>query len=116
MGRSKRPAQAERRKHKRHELDCPVSLAGQAGGEPVRTRGINISDGGMLFPIPPDAAPPPGQEVDLEFSIPRSTPNTFLLEPFRSRAIVVRQEPSDGEGPVRVAVRFEPSLDLGLEV
>jgi len=106
----------ERRQHQRYALECPLRLTDAGGGVLATGRGINVSDGGMLFPVPPDAAPRPGAEVHLSFSLPRSTPNTFLLEEIDCPAVVVREEPSDAPGPVRVAVRFERPLDLAIEV
>ena len=109
------PARHERRRYKRLPLACPVSL-NDAGGEPVgQSRGLNISDGGMLLPLPPERAPEAGSQVRATFSVPRSTPNTFLLEEFSCKAFVVRQEP-ENERSCQVALRFEPPLDLGLEV
>ena len=64
---------------------------------------------------PVGAAPEPGRQLDLKLSIPRSTPNTFLMEPVAGQAIVVRHEPAD-DGARNVAVRFEPPLTLDLEV
>ena len=106
----------ERRKHKRHDLACPVRFAGDEAEAPARIKGINISDGGILFPLPGQAAPDVGAQVQVDFSVPRSTPNTFLMEEFSSKAIVVRTEPGGGRRPVRVALRFEQPMDLGIEV
>ena len=77
---------------------------------------MNISDGGMLVPLPADAAPTPGTRVELDFSVPRSTPNTFLFERLSAKAFVVRNQPSGTDHECHVAVRFERPLDLGLEV
>jgi len=106
----------ERRRHKRHELACPVSLAGEDAQAPAKTKGINISDGGILFPLPRQAVPDVGAKVHVDFSVPRSTPNTFLMEEFSSRAVVVRSEPGGGKVPARIALEFERPMDLGIEV
>ncbi|MGB2823308.1 MAG: PilZ domain-containing protein [Phycisphaerae bacterium] len=106
----------ERRRHKRYEVACPVSLAGDEADAPARSKGINISDGGMLFPLHGKGVPGVGARVHVDFSIPRSTPNTFLMEEFSSKAIVVRAEPAGGRRPARVALRFEQPMDLGIEV
>jgi c-di-GMP-binding flagellar brake protein YcgR len=105
----------ERRRHKRHDLACPVSLADTAGTVLARSRSINISDGGMLFPVPGGPVPPRGAGVRVDFSIPRTTPNTRLLEERSSNGIVVREERAD-EASVRLAVQFDRPLDLELEV
>ncbi len=106
----------ERRKHKRHELACPVWLAGDEADEPGKSKSINISDGGLLMPAPEGADPKVGSRVHIDFSIPRTTPNTMLMEDISSRAVVVRTEPAGGRRPVRVALRFEQPMDLGIEV
>jgi hypothetical protein len=108
--------QRERRRHKRHELACPLSVSEQGGGVLANSRSINISDGGMLFPVPADARPKRGASVRVEFSVPRATPNTFLLEGFSAEATVVRHEPAGGDTPARVALAFQGPVDLALEV
>ena len=106
----------ERRKHKRHALECPIRMTDVAGKLLAAGRGINVSDGGMLFPVPHEARPQRGARIHLDFSVPRSTPNTFLMEEFTCKAFVVRGEPSNADGPVHVAVEFERPLDLEIEV
>lgn len=105
----------ERRQHPRHSLSCPARLVDETGRHLASGKTVNISDGGLLMPIAPEAAPQPGQQLDLKLSVPRSTPNTFLMQTFIAKAIVVRHDQSD-DGTGRVAVRFEPPLDLDLEV
>ena len=105
----------ERRRHTRHPLSCPARLVDETGRCLASGKTVNVSDGGLLMPIGPDAAAQPGQQLDVKLSVPRSTPNTFLMQAFRAKAIVVRQDQSE-DGAGRVAVRFEPSLDLDLEV
>ena len=105
----------ERRKHRRHPLKCPANLTDEAGSCISAARTINISDGGLLVPVAPQDAPRPGQALSLKLSIPRSTPNTFLMQPVSGKAVVVRHEPSDN-GACQMAIRFEPPLELDLEV
>jgi hypothetical protein len=106
----------ERRKHKRHELECPVRL-GRPGGKPAgKSRTINVSDGGTLLPAPEGFDPAVGQRVTVHISIPRQTPNTFMLEEFQTPASVVRADPPKRGGPPQVALKFDSPLDLGLEV
>ena len=104
----------ERRQYKRHPLGCPAHLADETGTCLLAGKTVNISDGGLIMPAP-EAAAQPGQQLDLKLSIPRSTPNTFLMQAFTAKAIVVRHDLSDDDAG-RVAVRFEPPLDLDLEV
>ncbi len=105
----------ERRQYPRHGLSCPARLVDEAGRHLASGKTVNISDGGLLMPAEPKATPLPGQHLDVKLSIPRSTPNTFLMQAFTAKAIVVRHDQSD-DGAGRVAVRFEHPIDLDLEV
>jgi c-di-GMP-binding flagellar brake protein YcgR len=105
----------ERRRHTRHPLGCPARLVDETGRHLASGKTVNISDGGLLMPLDPEAAPQPGQQIDVKLSVPRSTPNTFLMQGFTAKAIVVRHDQSD-DGAGRVAVRFEPPLELDLDV
>ena len=105
----------ERRQYTRHGLSCPARLVDETGSHLASGKTVNISDGGLLMPIGPEAAPQPGEQLDVKLSVPRSTPNTFLMQGFTAKAIVVRHDQSD-DGAGRVAVRFEPPLELDLDV
>jgi hypothetical protein len=105
----------ERRRHTRHGLGCPARLVDETGRHLASGKTVDISDGGLLMPVPPEATASPGQHLDVKLSVPRSTPNTFLMQGFAAKAIVVRYDQSaDGAG--RVAVRFENPIDLDLDV
>jgi len=105
----------ERRQHTRHPLSCPARLVDETGALLASGKTVNISDGGLLVPTRPEAALHPGQLLDVKLSIPRSTPNTFLMQAFTAKAIVVRHDQSD-DGAGRVAIRFERPIDLDIEV
>ena len=105
----------ERRRHARHNLACPARLVDETGRYLASGKTVNVSDGGLLMPVPPEAAPTPGQHLDVKLSIPRSTPNTFLMQAFTAKAIVVRHDVSD-DGTGRVAIRFENPIDLDIDV
>ena len=106
----------EQRRHKRHELACPVSLPADDPGASPRPKTVNISNGGVLLPVSGEAAPPVGSRLRVRFAVPRATPNTFLFEDFAAEAVVVRAETDGEENPVRVALRFETPIHLGIEV
>jgi len=108
-------ASTERRAHKRHDLACPARLVDEAGSFIASGKTLNISDGGMLLAVRPEDAAAPGARADVKLSVPRSTPNTYLMQPFNTPAIVVRFE-KEPEGPSRVAVQFATPLDLDLEL
>jgi c-di-GMP-binding flagellar brake protein YcgR len=101
---------AERRQHIRFEVPCRVRFAGP-GGEEVRSRTLNVSDGGALLPAPLPVAV--GEALHLHLAVPRETANTFFLEQFAVRARVVRHVAGPAEGP-GIAVQFERPLRLDL--
>jgi hypothetical protein len=106
----------ERRKHKRHKLECPVRLHRPDDKPAGKSRTIDVSDSGALLPAPEGFDPVLGQRVTVHISVPRQTPNTFLLEEFEAPASVVRAERPQGGAPPQVALKFDSPLDLGLEV
>ena len=77
-----------------------------------------MSDGGALLQAPADQELAPGEPVKLLLRVPRSTPNTYMLEDFSSGANVVRRQPAaDAAGPGQyLAVRFSEPLSLELAV
>lgn len=106
----------ERRQHRRQDLLCPMVVELSGGDALGSTRTINISDGGVLIALPSDALPAPGTEVKVTFSVPRSTPNTYMLEQFACSGQVVRQDSFPDEELTGVALRFDHPIDLMLEV
>jgi hypothetical protein len=70
----------ERRQYTRHGLSCPVRLVDETGRHLASGKTVNISDGGLFMPVPPEAVASPGQHLDVKLSVPRSTPNTFLMQ------------------------------------
>ena len=106
----------ERRRHKRHEMACPLALLGADGAATARSKTIDLSDGGLLVSLPDDRAPESGAGLRVKLSVPRSTPNTYMLEEFGSSATVVRREPLAGKRLIGVALQFGEPLRLGIEV
>jgi len=105
-------ADPERRRHRRFELTCPIVVTDAQGNELLRTRTVNISDGGALVE-PHEQAVHVGQTVGVDLHLPRSTANTFMYEQVSSEARVVRHHPlADAEAP---ALTFIEPLKLDLE-
>ncbi len=105
----------ERRLHKRYDLPCPVVVMRDKSDVLSRSKTLNISDGGALIPVVGDTIPEPGSKLEVRFSVPRSTANSYMLEGFSSDARVVRYEPGSEDKPACLAVRFEPSMQLAIE-
>ena len=106
---------AERRRHTRFMVSCPVRLSqGEAAEAAGKT--ANVSDGGILVALPRQVLPARGSLVDVLLRVPRTTPNTYMLEEFVSQARVVRHDPP-GEGEAAAAaLEFVRPMELGLEV
>jgi len=102
----------ERRRHRRHEIPCRLRVE-LPSGDDLRARTINVCDGGAYFVV--DDPPEPGQELQVQLTVPRDTANTFFLEQFAARAKVVRKDrPADGRPGAGVALRFEKDLALDM--
>ena len=104
---------SERRRHKRYRVPCPVRLSGGPAGE-AAGKTANVSDGGLLVALPRRTLPACGSLVDVLLRVPRSTPNTYMLEEFTSRARVVRHETSGSRASA--ALQFLRPLELAVEV
>jgi hypothetical protein len=106
----------ERRRHKRFVVRCPITLSTQDGEVLCRTRTGNISDGGTYLALPPEVLPSVGTWLSLRLSVPRDTPNTYMLEEFAGPALIVRHQPADGNQQIGVGLKFIRPMDLMLEV
>jgi c-di-GMP-binding flagellar brake protein YcgR len=111
---------AERRRHKRHRVSCPVSLVASAKGkgseETVRTRTVDVSDGGAMLAVPIKVVPRLSERVRVVLNVPRQTPNTRMVEEVSCEARVVRHQPMEDNEVVGVALQFQQVQALGLEV
>jgi len=106
------PGPTERRKHQRFDIPCRLGVQ-LPSGEHIRTRTVNVSDGGAYF-VSEDVIEA-GREVTVRLAVPRDTANTFFLEQFAARAHVLRCVPrSDGQHGTGVALEFEKKLTLDL--
>jgi hypothetical protein len=105
----------ERRVHKRLGLSCPIMLSGEHEAQPLKSKTINVSNGGVFLAVPVHQVPSHGASVSLRLLVPRSTPNTYMLEEFQSQAKVLRHEMLKDNTQVGVALVFDRKIDLGLE-
>ena len=106
---------AERRRHKRHRIACPLSILRFGAAEPLTGKTLDVSDGGAILAIPIKAVPRVSERVKVVLGVPRSTANTYMLEEVPCEARVVRHQPMDDNSVVGVALQFSPALDLALE-
>jgi len=106
----------ERRKHKRFRIGCPIRFFDRGGKEFTQGKTADISDGGVFAPVPIRFMAEIGQDVNVTISVPRSTPNTYMLEDFASQAKVIRHMAMQDSEHVGLALQFERPLDLAIEV
>ena len=106
---------AERRKHKRHKITCQVALH-RAAKDEVKSKTIDVSDGGAMLAIPVKVVPRLSERVKVVLALPRSTPNTYMVEEISLDALVIRHQPMEADDVVGVALQFQTPKDLGLEV
>jgi len=106
----------ERRRHKRLKLGCPVSFFTRGGKVVTKGKSSDISDGGTFVSVPVEAIDRLQGRLNLTFSIPRSTENTYMLEDFACQADVLRRQPLVDENLVGVAMAFANPIHLTLEV
>jgi len=108
--------QREQRKHERVELACPITVYDSAGEVLAKSKTLDISDGGALVSLPVESLPKIGLKANVTFSVPRSTPTTYMLEDFACRAEVVRHQPLIESNFAGLALRFDQAQELGLVV
>ena len=103
---------ADRRTFPRFELTCPVTITDSTGKVLLKTRTLNISDGGALLE-PQEETIEIDEPVTIDMRVPRSTANTFMYEDVSSPAQIIRsQEAADLESYALMFI--EPvKLDLG---
>ena len=106
----------ERRQYERFGIPCPSKVTLGAGKELPGCHAVNVSDGGILLEVPPEALPDRDSIVKLTFSVPRSTPNTYMLEDFTTTAKVIRHQVSAENGRAGVALQFSYPLQLAINV
>ena len=104
----------ERRAFQRHDLPCPISLLGQDGRLMAQARTVNVSDGGAYVHVPAHGLPSePPVSLTVHLAVPRTTPNTYMLEDFQMPAVVVRLDRLV-DGHAGVALRFVRPVRLEL--
>jgi hypothetical protein len=107
----------ERREYKRFAAS---SLAAVNFGDSaaVEARTVNLSDGGVFLSLACDAKASAGAKVTVSFKLPRSTPNTFMLEDVSSQARIVRAQAANDaiSRSAGLALQFLKPLDLQIEV
>ncbi len=107
---------SERRRYRRHELTCPVTIHNPGGEVLFQAKTANISDGGIFVAAPIESLQKLGKKINLSLRLPRSTPNTFIFEDFACHASIVRHEPLTDDAQAGIAMAFAKPLDLQISV
>ena len=105
----------ERRAYRRFNLACTVVVSDSAGKELMRTKTLNLSDGGVLLTTAIEDTIPLGQPVHIDVHLGRSTANTFMFENVSTDANILRHEPMQDHSSVATAMKFTKPMKLGLE-
>jgi len=106
---------ADRRKHKRYPLECPVTLLAGNGEVLGQSRTANVSDGGLFVAVPAGRLPPAGVPLSLRLAVPRTTPNTRMLEHVSVEGTVVRYQRL-ADDRMGMGLEFAKALELMIEV
>ncbi len=105
--------EAERRRHKRHDLACPTTLVVE-GGKLMKAKTINISDGGAYIALHTEEMPRCEAKVAVRLSLPRKTANSFMFEDIAAAARIIRSE--DKGRSAALAIEFDSPMKLDIEV
>ncbi len=108
-------SESERRRHKRKDVTCPVTVSHSEGNVKSPGKMLNVSDSGALLSIPIEFLPEVKELVHVTVSLPRSTPNTHMVEEIKSHATVVRHHDLDNGKNAGMAVKFEDNMNLDLD-
>lgn len=106
----------QRRQHNRVKVECPVTFFTRSGEAAAKGKSVDLSNGGIFVSVPVEEAGDIRGTVNLTFSVPRSTENTYMLEDFACQADILRSQALVDENSTGVAVAFTKPLDLDLEV
>ena len=109
-------AAAERRAYKRFTMPCVSEIGDVNGADGIKGKAVNLSDGGLLVAMPVETLPARDSMVRVNFSLPRSTPNTYMLEDVACKAKVIRHEPMKDDSMAGVALKFTEPVSLMIEI
>jgi len=107
---------SERRNYARKDFRCPITLRDATGNVLYHTHTANVSDGGAFLCIPAESLPRMAGEIQVALSLPRSTPNTYMLEDVHCVARIVRQTPMKNADQAGMALQFSKPQKLMLSV
>jgi len=106
----------ERRREPRTATSCAAAVSDEQRPREAGGRTVNLSNGGALITMPIEALPAVGGRVNVTLSVPRSTPNTRMVEKIATAATVLRHELMVDDRLAGMAVRFEREVDFAFEV
>ena len=104
----------DKRQHPRFELACPTTVFKSSGDVVGTYRTVNISDGGVIVPIPAEDVPRLGAKLQLYLAVPHHTKETYHLEHFALEGKVLRKDEAGENVPLQVAIQFTQPRELTL--
>ena len=104
----------EHRQHPRFDLACPIYLHNEAGQLVANTRTVNVSDGGILVPIPHDSALPEGSVLLVRLNVPASATCKGDAREISCRAKILRYQDTDDSSSILSAMAFLQPIQLDL--
>ncbi len=107
---------ADRRRFPRATMSCPAKLVDKGGKLVAIGQTVDISDGGTLIAVSPEAAPAVGSVVEISMEVPTGNPPTWPARVFTSKARVVRHRDLGQPGKTGVAMEFLQPLKLDLRI
>jgi hypothetical protein len=107
---------AEQRRFPRAAMSCPAKLVGKGGVLVAAGQTVDLSDGGTLVAVAPEAAPAVGSVVEISMEVPTGNPPTWPARVFTSQAKVVRHKDLGQPGKTGVAMQFLQPLKLNLRI
>jgi len=108
-------SQQERRRFKRVTVSCPVTVFSRGGEELATGKTVDLSDGGAFVAIPMEKIETVDGPLNVAFALPRTTPNSQMIEDVACHATVLRRQPMRSDDHAGLALRFTRPLDLALE-
>ena len=105
----------ERRRYERYDVVCPATLLKGVGVEEVSSQTDNLSDMGCLVRAATGSKVKARQRLELGLMIPRQTANSYMLEPHKIKACVVRVEGEAGDEERVLALEFDKPQGFQLD-
>lgn len=103
----------ERREHQRFNLEYTIQVISDTGDMVLTALTTDVSDGGVRMPMPSQAVPDTGEDIQVNLTIRRN--DTGEVEMYTGLGKVLRQSQPDENGMSEVAMQFHAPMELRLD-